>query len=570
MTSHKITLEHLAYALAFALALTLRFLHLGALPLTDSEADLALQALQVAHGIHPVIGPNPAYVLITAILFFLFGASEFLARFWPALAGSMLVLLPYFFRDRLGRGAALILAFALAFEPGLLVLARTAGSSILAIAILALAWVVGRERRFPLVGIFAGLALLSGPAIWMGLFLLGLGVAIWQVFIHKRSQTNDPKPSSAEDNSLPITRYWKITLIYGIGTLLAGGTLFLLAPNGLSGFVASFLVFIKGWWTISGVPVTHLLISLPAYQLMALIYGIIALVRGILARDRLVIGLGVWTGIALLMTLAYPAHQMADLAWSIIPLWILTALELGRYTNIEGVGGWELSGVTALTIASLVFAWLNLMTTTAQPALAQSHLLVAGGALLILGLSLALIGFGWSMGVTRLGAAWGGAAFLLAFTLGAATGAAGLHETLTVELWSPVSQTIQTDLLQKTLDDLSEWNKGHIESLSVTLVRVDSPALRWSLRDWEVKEADALLPTDTPPLVITALGVELKQGVAYRGEVFSWRCTPAWDQAQSSDWLRWFVFREMTQQKEEIVLWARSDLFFGNETGASP
>ncbi len=45
MSSRHITLEHVLYALALTLAIGLRFLHLGRLPLTDQEAEWALQAL---------------------------------------------------------------------------------------------------------------------------------------------------------------------------------------------------------------------------------------------------------------------------------------------------------------------------------------------------------------------------------------------------------------------------------------------------------------------------------------------------------------------------------------------
>jgi hypothetical protein len=584
MSSRHLTLEHLLYAFAFALALTLHFLHLGRLPLSDSEADLAFQALQIVRGAHPMIGTNPAYVLLTSILFFVFGASDFLARFWPALAGSLLSLMPFFFRDRLGRIPALILAFSLAMEPGLLALSRTAASSMLAIFFLASAWAMGRERSYPLAGVFGALALLSGPAVWMGLLILGLTIAIWQAFSPQQPQSDDRRPA-AEDQppienrkSKIVNRKSKIvnhpsSLIYALATLLLFGSLFLLAPQGLSAFIASFLAFIKGWWTFLGAPVTYLLAALPAYHLMALIFGIIALVRGILARDRLVIGLGVWAGVALLLALAYSSHQVADLAWALLPLWTLAALELGRYTTREGVGSWELAGVVNMVIAILVFAWLN-MAAAASPGAAadviKTRLLVVLGALLILGLSIALVGFGWSAQLARLGAAWGGAAFLLAFTLGAATGAGGLHETPTVEFWTVTPKTVQADLLQKTLDNLSEWNKGHPEALPVMIAGLESPSLRWSLRDWEVKETRALSPVETPPLVITAQGVDLSLSADYRGEKFHWLQTPSWDTALPIDWLRWFVYRQMREQSESIVLWARNDLFLGGETPISP
>jgi len=611
MTNRRLTLEHILYALAFSLALTLRFLHLGALPLSDFEADWALQALQVARGAHPAIGPNPAYVLLTSIPFYIFGASDFLARFWPALAGSALSLAPFFFRDRLGRVPALILAFALAFDPGLLALSRVAGSLILAVSFLVLAWAMWRDGRYPcaaptrLAGVLAGLALLSGQAVWMGLLILGLSVAIWQAFVSKRVKTDDQQQTAGEDHSSPVTRHpsletdhwslntehWKTALAYLLGTLLLGGSLFLLAPNGLSALVASLLAFVKGWWTPSGERIIHLLGALVAYQLMALIFGLLALVGGIrpgrrcpepvegccAGKDRLVIGLGLWAGVALLLALVYPGRQVADLAWALIPLWALAALELSRYTKMERIGAWELAGVTTLTVSILVFAWMNLAGVAGQAftsPLAQTRLLLLLGALLLLGLSLTLVGMGWSLDLARQGAVWGSALFLAAFTLGAATGAAGLRRPLTAELWSPAPQTAQADLLQKTMDGLSNWRKGHIEALDVTVVELDSPALRWLLRDWEVKETGALSPADSPSLVvmplrgITPQGMQVNLATAYRGQDFVWHQTPAWDLARPEDWLRWFVYRQMPQQTESIVLWARNDLFF--ESGVTP
>ena len=570
MTNRRLTLEHILYALAFALALTLRFLHLGALPLSDFEADWAYQALQVARGAHPAIGPNPAYVLLTSILLYIFGASNFLARFWPALAGGILVLTPFSFRDRLGRVPALILAFALTFEPGLLALSRTAGSSILAISFLVLAWAMGREGRSPcaaptrLEGVFGGLALLSGPAIWMGLLALALAWVIG-IGIDKVQKTAANNKTLLTGHWSLVTEHWKTVLVYLLGTLLLAGSLFFLAPNGLSAFVASILAYFKGLWTLSGVRATHLLTALAAYQLMALIFGIVALVRGLLVKDRLVISLGLWTVVALLLALVYPARQVADLAWALLPLWALAALELGRHTWIKGVGGWELAGVTVLTISILVFAWLNLAAVIGQALasqVAQTRFLVLLGALLILGLSLTLVAFGWSTEVARLGAAWGGTAFLVAFTLGASTGATGLRQPLTAELWSPSPQTAQADLLQKTLNNLSDWNKGHVESLPVTVVGLDSPSLHWLLRDWEVKEVNALSPADSPELVITPQGVELNLSADYRGEDFVWYQSPNWNEALPEEWLRWFVYRQMSQQKESLTLWARGDLFF--------
>ena len=118
------------YVIAFLLALAVRLIRLGTWTLTDIEAQWALQALGVAQGAHPALGSQPAYVLLTTIVFFFYGGgTNFWARFVPALAGSCLVFVPFLFRERLKPRPSLILAFFLAFDPGLVALSRQAGSA---------------------------------------------------------------------------------------------------------------------------------------------------------------------------------------------------------------------------------------------------------------------------------------------------------------------------------------------------------------------------------------------------------------------------------------------------------
>ena len=91
--SQKLTLEIVLYSLAFLLALFLRLLNLGAAPLSDQEAGWALQALQIARpetaAASQGSGAQPAYVILTGLTFIFLGANDFLARFWPALAGAL-------------------------------------------------------------------------------------------------------------------------------------------------------------------------------------------------------------------------------------------------------------------------------------------------------------------------------------------------------------------------------------------------------------------------------------------------------------------------------------------------
>ena len=87
-TSKNTTLSIGILFAAFAVALALRLIRLGVLPLGDQEASLALQALAVARGETAPFGSFAAYVGLTGFDFYLFSSGNFLARFWFALCGS--------------------------------------------------------------------------------------------------------------------------------------------------------------------------------------------------------------------------------------------------------------------------------------------------------------------------------------------------------------------------------------------------------------------------------------------------------------------------------------------------
>ena len=97
--------DHL-YLLAFLLAALLRFIELGALPLTDTEANWALQALSLAQGEKVLLSGQAGYIAFTSFLFYTLESTNFLARFVPAFAGSFIVFLPYFIhKSQIGRAS---------------------------------------------------------------------------------------------------------------------------------------------------------------------------------------------------------------------------------------------------------------------------------------------------------------------------------------------------------------------------------------------------------------------------------------------------------------------------------
>jgi hypothetical protein len=564
------TLEHAFYILALAIAVGLRFLHLAALPLSEFEANWALQAMQIARGLKPAIGPNPAYVHLTSLLFYVFGATTFLARFWPALAGSLFVLAAWSLRSRFGRIPALILAYGLAIDPGLVAISRLAGGPMLAITFLGLTVVMWMSDRRAAAGLFAGLSVLSGPSLWFGLTGVGLawlfGSAVGrkvppQVKENGADSEAVPQPARLNPQGLRTALFW------AIGTLVVVGSLLFFSPKGLPAFVASLGTFLRGWWTLSGVQLWQPLLALPAYEILPLVFGIAGLLRGLLKRDTNTLHLGIWALASLLLVMIYPARQTADLAWALLPLWMLAAIELGRHFDYKNANLWELAGTVTVVMAFLVFGWLNLAKVTNMDwssDLVRTRLWLVAAVLLLIVLSLLLVGTGWSLSVAVLGGVWSALIALTLFTIAMSTGAAGLREPLTVELWQPEPRTGRVDILLKVAAQISDLNRGYADQLPLTILNENSPALLWLFRDWNVRAVGELSPDATPELIITPSG-NLSLSAKYRGEALVLHEAADWSRASAADWLKWFMYRQMPLVRDNVILWVRSDLMLDSQ-----
>lgn len=576
--------EFWLYALAFLLAVALRFAGLGTLPLSETEATWALQALHLAQGTRPLLGSQTAYLLPTSLLFFIFGTTNFLARFVPALTGSLLAGLPFLFRQRLKRHPGLLLAFFLALDPGLIALSRQAGSPMPALSFTLLAWAFWWKGRPRAAGALAALALLSGPALWPG--LLGLGLA-WVL-----EQATRPRlTASTGGETLPITEATprqaptrssdlQAALVSGSSVILLGGTLLFLAPNGLSAWLASLPDWLSGWGRSSGVPAGRLLLALVVYQPLAVLFGAAALWRALWQGRRRYLRLGLWLCMALLLALTYPARQVSDLAWALIPLWTLAALELSNHIHWPQEGQ-EALGIGLLAALFLVFAWLNYTNIALDPSnpanITPTHIqyggnilidnlpplryLLLAGIFLLLAVGMSMVALGWSAHTARLASAWSLAAILGLYGLGMAWSATGLRTPEGWELWQDGPRPSQAALLHETLEQLSAWNGGDKQSQAVTLAGMDSPALEWLLRNHEVRKVPGLDPFQTPPLVITPNRENLNLTSAYRGQDFLWQQEPAWSNIDIHQWIHWSVFHKLPYASQTILLWARADLF---------
>ena len=578
MNSSPFKNEGWLYGLAFLIALGFRLIQLGASPLTDSEATLALQALQLAQGKAPLLSPQPAYILFTSIFFAVINATNFMARFVPAIAGSALVFAPYFFREKIKPRPALILAFLVAIDPGLVALSRQAGGTMLAVTCLLFAWAMWRNRRPVPAGIFAGFALLSGPSTWAGLLVLGLTWLFVQGMGSRPSvETTDSSPvsnslvSGLQSSALEL----RPTLLALLITILFGGTLFFLSPNGLSAWLSALPDYLRGWTAPSSIGPGRVLFTFLAYEPLGIFLAIFSLIRGYRMKSRRILRLGLWLGVALLVAIFY--RQASELVWAILPLLTLAALELARAFNVFAEERVEVGVVVLALMILLVYIWFDVSKIALDPVsnlaatslpffgrtiqLAGAAYMVLLGAFLIMILCVSFVAFGWSARTAWLGTTWAFVIYLGVYSLGAAWGASGIRAPNGVELWSSDPAPAQPDLLIASVDDVSEFSLGHDMAQPVTVMGIDSPALEWALRDRSVEIVSTLDPQVAPPIVITPAMSDLGLPAAYRGQDFIWRQRPHREQIQNPDWIRWLVFRQLPREDETIVLWVRDDLF---------
>ncbi len=583
MKTKQWTGETSLYILAFLLALGLRFIYANSMPLSDAEAGWALQALSITRGQPVELGPQPGVLLLTSLLFSIFGSSNFLARLIPALAGSLLVFAPATFRGWLGRTAALIAAFGLALDPGLVALSRQVGSPIPALSFGLLALGAWANRQTILAGLLAGLALLSGPAILWGLLAIALAWFIGSLLT--KLDLAVPWVTSLDSLIFPETasRQLRSGATFVLAAVVFIGTLFFRYPQGLGSLASILPAYLQGWTIPSGVPDLRLPAALLIYAPLGLVFGLIAAVRswlpvsGLDERQRaLAQRLGLWALIALILFMAYPGRQVSDLAWVLLPLWGLAAVELSLDLAIPKDAYSRLIslGQATLLLILAAFAWMNLaglshLAADSGGTGTRGALLLIIGAVSMAAVTTLLVTLGWSWRIARLGLSWGLTIALGIYTLGNITHSAQLRPQASQDLWSQPPEAGQTGLLLTTLEDLSQWHTGFQRQIDVTVL-ANSPSLQWALRDFPRAQFTTVLSSQDQPSVILAYKdqktPDLKSG--YRGEAFTWERYPGWEGLLPPDLPAWLVFRQAPTQDSQVILWARLDLFPGGATSS--
>jgi len=586
------TVEHLLYGIALIVALGVRVYALGALLYTPLEAANSWQAWLDAMALQVVNAPQPTSALLHGLqtaLFWLFdgGANDatgnLLGRLPIALAGALIVLLPWYWRNVLGRWTALALAVLLAIDPWLLTLGRLADGAVLsaaaALTTITALHVAAENARLGKNNAWAS----ATASIALGL-LLASGVQAWPWLLVVASYALLVEPAGTR--ALVTARN---LILLGVALAL-GATTLLAQPESLRLVSASLGAWLQrfggseyglAWVTI------RLLVDSPLLMIAA-IAGVVQAWRLPTDHAPLRLWLTVWLLLALALLVA-PGRSPLDFALLAPPLAVFAAIAIGAVVNAllrnYDAEEWQDAKLLGVVLGMLVVGVL-FWGTSAIWSREWSNLdwFVTAGFVALFLVLVAIFGFLISGRQGLLVAAIVVCGALLALSLSSA-----------YKLASPArpafpngffAEAIYPDLRHLPADvrTLSDRRKGDDRELPVLVIndttRTPDPLLGWTLRSmrnlrfvdsWQMV---ATYADQTPPLVITpGEDVAVSQwnqyylGSPYR-TTFAWlpdSLPPLLDRPEGSNfwaqsgrpWLRWLLLREATPATPaQVNLWA--------------
>jgi hypothetical protein len=268
--------------------------------------------------------------------------------------------------------------------------------------------------------------------------------------------------------------------------------------------------------------------------------------------------------VALILSLVYQARLVWDVTWTLVPLWALAGIELSRYLRLAKTDKWPMLGEAMLVFVLGAIVWLNLASAASvvgNDQIARLRWVVIFGAIVLGVITTILVALGWSSKAAIQGLVLGICITMGLYVSASMWSASQVNATGENELWNPPPYTNRIESLVTTLADLSEKSVGSKNTMEVVAVS-EVPSLQWALRDWEEARYSTEVFGDLPPVLLKS-GDESppSQTVAYRGQGYGLWVYPAWNGALPLDWPKWLVFREAPHYTDELILWARGDLF---------
>lgn len=559
-------------ALIGVAAAVLRLGELARLPLSAAEATAALPGWQfwsAAPLTLPVI--SPAYFAFTNLVMVLGGSGDAAARLVPAVFGLLTVLLPWLWRKRLRPAAWLIAGVFMAVSPLLVAVSRTAGGDAIALFALMLLVVAGSNRGHGrhwllVAGAALGLGLTTSPLFYTGLVGLAAAAALARI-----GRADIPAADGLE-------RYGRADLrnagIAAAVVFFAVATSLLFYPAG----IGAALRLLPAWLAQFGLPAAETgraesllspFLILLRYEPAIFILGLPAVAWSFLNDNRTGRVLSLWLAFLFLLMLMQSGAP-ANAAAALLPAYLLVGLPAAspavQWSSARPDGrrmSWYVAlailGLGALLLTAVGrFARLNLLTGQNATLIGLATL-----AFVLAGLAVVLA-IAWDNPAARRGAFMGVALLLLFWQWGAAWQLSRLGANDPRERWVTAGTDDDVPVMIDLLTRVSRQTVNSDRDLTI-FSQVDSPVLRWYLRDFPGYQAGPALPLNTQAdVVITPAEAEPALPNDYFGADFALEQQDIANAGPTiaADAIKWWLFRESAAPVEtrRVVVWLRSDL----------
>lgn len=563
---HRLTLESALWITVAAVAVLFRMIHLSQPGLNDSEAQVALQAASLAGGSTVLAASHPLYVLLTGAMFALLGPTTFLARLLPALAGAGIAGVLYLGRKYLGRQVSLLAAFLAAVDPGFVAASRQADSPMPGMLLLFLFLVLFLNRKHKLAGAVLGLGLLSGLHFWQGFVLLAVTTGLYMLITGRSFE-----PWLAGAKKLAAEFFLQKGWISFLAVILLVGTLMFTFPGGAGEVLAGLTAYWQGWGAAFKDSITQYVLLLPSYELLFVAAGIGYGIHSILRGNRRSQFLMLSFLLALILTLVYPARNVLDMVWVVLPLLLLASDAIYALVRLSQ-DNWLPSAGLGLAVAILVtfalYSGLLIFTQGIGGQNMEIRIISLVGALVVAAILIILMAWAWSGPTGVAGLGMGLLALGVCYTIGQSYRAAGLGAFPEQELWRNSSRVVHPELLVSTLESISAWNNGTTNDTPIAVIDVDSPSLHWELRNFKRTDFYSAFPAgENPEIVITTIQSSPASSFSYTGQDLEWNSNAEWGSLTSQEWLNWYLKRSLPVVSKTVIVWGRTDIMPVGQSG---
>lgn len=555
---------NLIVLLVFGLGLVIRLAGLGKAPFSVDEAAFASRAWDVARlkSVEPI--SNAAYLGLTSITFFFKDASAFWARFWPALIGSSLTLLPIVWHKRLNTFSTIGIALALALDPVLVSVSRQADGPIFALVGLVWGITLLHDHHETLAGVSLAIGFLGGPWFWIGLLILLLTGGIAKVLGINVCELDENYTGIA----LTENKDWLGRVLLGfIPTLLLVGSAFSLNPTGLSGIANGLVSFFTNLFEKQNLPFWVSIYHYVAYSMLPIVLGVCASIRlwkrGI-SKDKLLV-LAAW--ISFVLSLVFSGQGSGGNAMASVPLWILAVGELDHFfaevPDNRTVSLWMM----IFSLVMLVYLGVSVSTYIdnylGTPAGSQQGLTSLVGIALLL-LSFVLAGLGWSFKAARQGLLAAVLIYLSITSISLTFSCTGVRAETHVLQWAQSPVLIGEDDVVQILNEFERQGTLETDAATVAIIADRAEGLEWTFRDFgKVLNVSGLGVDFTPEVVLTETSEDPSSGAAYRGMKVATYQETDWRNMSFLEVVKSLFSRDLKTTQVFQILWVRQDLFTG-------